>query len=187
MNDSTFIAKFAGVEKCEKYFGYIPKDNAESPDKWEAVAEQFQVPYVFKKLFSHEPIEFKDLCETKSVTTALYLQCIGDDGEMHRRFVGKVGQFTPVVEGVGGRELKREGKDKNGNTVYNFVEGTKGYLWMESHMVKALGLEDKIDYSYYDKQVTKAVETIAAYGDFNWFVSDEPYVPHMFDDTLPFN
>lgn len=187
VNDACFVAKFAGVEKCEKQFGYIPKDNKKHPDKWEAVAEQFQVPYVFKKLFSHEPIEFKDLCETKSVTTALYLQGIGDDGEMHRRFVGKVGLFTPVVEGCGGRELKREGKDKNGNTVYNYADGTKGYLWMESHMVKELGLEDKIDYRYYDAQVTKAVETIAAYGDFEWFVSDEPYYPHMFDEVLPFN
>ena len=40
---------------------------------WTATGAQFQVPYVFKKLFSKEPIEFDDLCETKSVTSALYL------------------------------------------------------------------------------------------------------------------
>ena len=34
---------------------------------------QFQIPYVFKKLFSKEEIVFEDICETKSVTSALYL------------------------------------------------------------------------------------------------------------------
>ena len=41
--------------------------------KWTATGTQFQVPYVFKTLFSHEDILFDDLCETKSVSTALYL------------------------------------------------------------------------------------------------------------------
>ena len=40
---------------------------------WTATGAQFAVPYVFKTLFSREPIEFKDMCETKSVTSALYL------------------------------------------------------------------------------------------------------------------
>lgn len=40
---------------------------------WTATGTQFQVPYVFKKLFSKEDILFEDLCETKSVTSALYL------------------------------------------------------------------------------------------------------------------
>ena len=42
-------------------------------DKWTATGTQFAVPYIFKKLFSKEEIEFKDLCETKSVTTSIYL------------------------------------------------------------------------------------------------------------------
>ena len=41
--------------------------------EWTATGTQFQVPYVFKTLFSKEPIVFEDLCETKSVKTALYL------------------------------------------------------------------------------------------------------------------
>lgn len=41
--------------------------------KWEAVGTQFAVPYVFKTLFSHEKIEFADMCETKNVSTAIYL------------------------------------------------------------------------------------------------------------------
>ncbi|GHU53703.1 hypothetical protein AGMMS49975_12510 [Clostridia bacterium] len=60
--------------------------------EWTATGVQFQIPYVFKKLFSKEPIEFGDMCETKSVSTALYL----DMGTEHYRFVGKVGQFCPI-------------------------------------------------------------------------------------------
>lgn len=41
--------------------------------KWEATGTQFAVPYVFKTLFSHEPITFDDMCETKQVTTSMYL------------------------------------------------------------------------------------------------------------------
>ena len=50
---------------------YVAKDIADG--HWTATGTQFQVPYVFKTLFSKELIEFKDVCETKSVKTALYL------------------------------------------------------------------------------------------------------------------
>lgn len=40
---------------------------------WTATGAQFAVPYVFKTLFSKEPLEFDDYCETKSSQTALYL------------------------------------------------------------------------------------------------------------------
>ena len=49
---------------------------------WTATGTQFQVPYVFKTLFSREPIEFEDLCETKSVTSALYLDMNEDLPDM---------------------------------------------------------------------------------------------------------
>ena len=42
--------------------------------EWTATGKQFAVPYVFKSLFSKEPIEFGDMCETFSVKKgALYL------------------------------------------------------------------------------------------------------------------
>lgn len=53
---------------------YIAKNkDGKHAGEWTAVGAQFAVPYVFKTLFSKEPITFEDLCETKSVTTALYL------------------------------------------------------------------------------------------------------------------
>ena len=41
--------------------------------EWTAVGAQFAQPYVFKTLFSHEPLRFEDKCETKAVKSALYL------------------------------------------------------------------------------------------------------------------
>lgn len=74
VNDAVYIARYADAESCEKMYGYVPGDNQEHPLQWTATGTQFAVPYVFKTLFSHEPIVFEDMCETKSVTKgALYL------------------------------------------------------------------------------------------------------------------
>ena len=77
VNDAVYIAKYMTPEECEKMYGYIPGDNIKHFKKhghyWTATGTQFQVPYVFKTLFSHEAIEFDDLCETKSVTSSMYL------------------------------------------------------------------------------------------------------------------
>lgn len=73
VNDAVYIAKYADKDWCLHNYGYIPGDNEDHSGEWTATGTQFQVPYVFKTLFSKEPIKFDDLCETKSVTTALYL------------------------------------------------------------------------------------------------------------------
>jgi len=74
VNDSVYIAKRATddpewLDECEK----AKKEGRETPTRWTATGAQFAVPYVFKKCFSHEPIIFDDLCETKKVDTCLYL------------------------------------------------------------------------------------------------------------------
>jgi hypothetical protein len=123
------------------------------------------------------------MCETKSVSTALHLDRNEGlpEGESNLHFVGKVGSFCPIKPGCGGGELLREGVDKEGNIKYSSATGAKGYRWLESEMVKSLDKIEDIDRSYYDAMVNTAVETISQYGDFEWFVSDEPYV----DDTPP--
>lgn len=55
------------------YIAKLAEDDPDDPCTWTATGAQFAVPYVFKTLFSHEPIEFKDLCETKNVNSAMYL------------------------------------------------------------------------------------------------------------------
>ena len=157
VNDAVYIARYADGKKA---------------GQWTATGTQFQVPYVFKSLFSGEDILFGDKCETKSVSTALYLDMNErlPDGEHDYRFIGKVGSFCPIKEGCGGGLLYRE---KDGK--YYSATGSKGYRWLEAETVKFLHKEDCIDESYYISMADKAKTEIEKYGDFNWFVSDEPY------------
>ena len=181
VNDAVYIAKY----KDGKHAG-----------EWTATGTQFQIPYVFKTLFSKEPIEFDDMCESKSVSTSLYLRdndpdsietiidpLTGKETQIKKcdtpEFVGKVGLFCPIKPGCGGKELLRESKDKDGNVKYGAATGAKGYFWLEAEYVKTMGKENDIDRSYYDNLVNAAVETISKYGDFEWFVSDDPYIPNL--------
>lgn len=168
VNDAVYIAKFKKPE--------IDKKTGEEI-WWTATGTQFAVPYVFKKLFSKKPIQFEDMCETKAVSSALYLDMnegLPED-EHDYNFVGKIGQFCPIKPGCGGGELVREGTDKDGSIKYSSATGAKGYRWLESEAVKILGKEKDIDRSYYDALVDAAVDTISKYGDFERFVADEPY------------
>ena len=78
VNDAVYIAKY--------------KDG-----DWTATGAEFQHPYIFKMLFSGEPITFEDLCETKNVTGgAIYLDMNEDlmvdipaETEMERRVYNK--------------------------------------------------------------------------------------------------
>jgi hypothetical protein len=218
VNDAVYIAKYATEEKCMDLYGYVPGDNKKKPGKWTATGTQFQVPYVFKTLFSKEPIEFADMCETKSVTSSLYLdfnETLPDvsgfekefkkaesdykkgklsDTDFERicadlapkieeghdyHFVGRVGLFSPVKSGQGGGILCRE---KDGK--YYAATGSKGYRWVESTFISD-NYEDAIDRSYYNALVDDAAESIAMYGNFEWFVSDDPYNPPPYRDGKP--
>ena len=184
---------------------YIAKTDK---NEWTATGTQFAVPYVFKTLFSKEPIKFDDMCETKSVTSFLYLDMnenLPDVTEYEKeltkleqqfkkeqiseaefntlseqlmrrideghdyQFVGRVGNFCPILPGHGGGLLVRE---KDGK--YYSATGAKGYRWLESEIVRGTN-EEYIDKSYYNKLVDEAVATIEQYGDFEMFVSDDPY------------
>lgn len=211
INDADYVAKYKDAEWCENTYGYVPGDNKKHGGKWTATGKQFQIPYIHKKLFSHEEIVFSDLCETKEVKGAIYLDVneslpdvSGYEKEFEKtedkykkgllsdilfenecarlndlieeghnyQFVGKVGNFCPIKEGCNGGVLLVKRGDK-----YDAVNGSKGYRWLESDMVKELGKEGDIDMSYFNGLVDGAVEAISKHGDFEWFVSDDPYIP----------
>lgn len=179
VNDAAYIAKYDDQG--------IRNKGGKKANQWTATATQFQIPYVFKTLFSHEPIEFKDLCETKSVQTALYLDMNEnlEEGKHDYHFVGKVGSFCPIKPGCGGGELLRQ--TDNG---YSSATGSKGYRWLEAEQVKLFNKEDDIDKSYYLALVGKAIDTINKYGDFERFVSDGPFsMPESGDipDEVPYD
>ena len=169
VNDAVYVARTTPGKK---------------PAYWETTGAQFQHPYVRKFLFTKEPIEFADMCETKSVTTALYLDynedvseddtpmALDDTTEAESesktlQFVGKAGSFCPLVPGAGGGLLLRKKDEK-----FYAATGTKGYRWMESEMVEELGKEGDIDLSYFRNLVDAAIDNINKYGDFETFVGE---------------
>ena len=220
VNNAVYIAKYKKPEECEQLYGCIPGDNADHiKDPWTATGKQFAVPYVFKTLFSKEPVDIRDMCETFSVKSALYLDMneklpdvsgyekrlekiendykkgklsdtlfepeatelaekIAEGHDYH--FVGKVGEFCPVKTGKGGGVLVREQEGK-----YYAATGTTGYRWLESDVMLNGGNDEFIDRSFYDKLVDDAVGAISKYGDFEWFVSDDPYAsPPRLEDFM---
>lgn len=87
VNDAVYIAKY----KDGKHAG-----------EWTATGTQFQVPYVFKKLFSKEKIQFEDMCETKSASTSLYLDMnenltVNEDAEKELAARLKLGDTPETV------------------------------------------------------------------------------------------
>lgn len=89
------------------------------------------------------------------------------------QFVGRVGRFCPIKPGRGGGILYRVDNNR-----YNAAAGTTGYRWLESEMILGSN-EDAIDDNYFIKLVDDAIDTISQYGDFEMFVSDDPYIPEQ--------
>lgn len=179
VNNAVYVAKAATPEWCQQTYGYLPEENEptylEEKGYWTATGTQFQVPYVFKTLFSKQPVDFEDKCEVKSSKEgALYLDFNEGmpEGEHSYRFVGKVGQFTPMKNGAGGAKLlaKREDK-KTGETKYVNAPGATEYRWMESEMVRISNKKNLVDENFYISLVDDAKAAVSKYGDFEWFTS----------------
>jgi len=169
VNDAVYIARYKDGKKA---------------GQWTATGAQFAQPYVFKTLFSKKPIVFSDMCETKTVTSALYLDMIETvpTDEHNYHFVGKAGSFCPIKPGCGGGILLRE---KDGK--YYAATGSKGYRWLEAEVVTVLKKEDDVDVGYYKNLVDSAVGTVSKFGDFEWFISDKnPWeYPECKDNNCP--
>lgn len=138
--------------------------------KWEAVGAQFQHPYVYKTLFSHEPIHLEDKLETKQVKQGtMYLDFTSVTRPMFvpvdLHFIGRIGKFLPVTPESGGGILWRVKDDKQ-----YAVTGTKGYLWLESSMLPYLD-SFEIDDRYFNKLVFEAEKALSSFGDLEWFLS----------------
>lgn len=186
VNDAVFVGKYG--------------DDDKHAGEWETTGAQFQVPYVKKSLFTHEPIEFYDMTEAKSVQNVMYLDMnenLPDDTDLQKKrkkAVKEWGENSVEVAAIDGEiskchKLEFVGRDglfcpvidgigggkllyRNNAGKLNSVTGTKDYRWLEAGMVKGLKLEDKIDKNFYINLVNKAVETISKYGDFEAFAAD---------------
>ena len=65
LNKAVYIAKY-------DEFGERTKGGRHA-NCWTATGAEFQHPYIFKTLFSHEPVILKDYCETKQVSNGAYI------------------------------------------------------------------------------------------------------------------
>lgn len=188
VNDAVYVARYADQAWCTEHYNYIPEDNETHGNQWTTTGKQFQVPYVFKKLFSHEVIKFEDLCQVFSVSTALYLKYEPDT----YKFIGNTGEFCPLLPDSGGGELLRQGD----NGKYQAVAGSKIpwkvkkgeiniFYFMESWQVKLLNKEGLIDYRYFDHLAEEAKATISEHCDFDMFVSELDYDAFNVDMNAP--
>lgn len=150
--------KLAIVNKSTYIAHSVTGEHAVSHGGWTATGLQFQVPYVFKTLFTGESISVREMAETKSATTNLYLDFNENlpEGEHKYDFVGHVGSFVPISPGHGGGELMRQQKDGS----FSYATGSKGWRWKETTLVLDNHLEDEIDYGYYQKLDNDAVKAI---------------------------
>ena len=137
-------------------------------DEWTAVGAQFQNPYVFKTLFSRDPITFDDLCETKNVKQgAMYLDMM-DTGELEdMRLVGRTGSFMPVISRGGTLWRVKDGKKYA-------VTGTKGFHWIEREIA---GLRESLDeletdMSYFEGLKEDAITAIEKFVPYNVLIGE---------------
>jgi hypothetical protein len=139
---------------------------ARGPDGWSAVGAQFQHPYVFKELFTHEPLEFDDLCETKHVTQGtMYLDMVGTDNVSEMRHVGRTGSFMPVRYDGGTLWRIKDGKKYA-------VTGTKGYQWIEREVAHFRDSIDELftDMDFFEKLKNDAIKAIEKFEPYEEFV-----------------
>lgn len=173
--DTKFIFEFAKrygynfeLEDTYTRFALVNKATyiCENEDgEWEAVGAQYKEPFVFKMLFTKEPLTREDFFQIKQVRNAdLYL---GDE------FIGSLAE---VYASRTGTDVWRVVDDKKG-----FVAGTKGHKWRLSNDWQ--GKED-IDMVYYREMISKALENIKDVGDVSVMVEDHAeYVEDLETDV----
>ena len=131
---------------------------------WTATGDKFQKPYVFKHCFTHEAIDFEDMCETVKSIKDGALHLIFDEGPNEvDRFIGRISEFCAMSQRGANLYSVNIGKRE-------CPAGTKGYMWLESAEVRDKHFEDLIDHSYYDKMVDDAKESIEQFYPFDKFV-----------------
>ncbi len=134
---------------------------ARKDKKWTAVGAQFQHPYVFKTLFTKEPLVFEDFCEMKNVIQGtMYLDFSGTGDIKQMVHVGRTGSFVPVTDRGG--VLWRIKDDKQ-----YAVTGTKGLLWINRDVATKRKEEGElnINMDYFEDLKNKAAQAITQFSD----------------------
>ena len=169
VNDAVYVAKY---------------DYEKGDGNWTATGAEFKHPFIFKTLFTGDPISFRDLCETKQVKKgAMVLRFAEGDieigGEMDETLqipdapdthIGRSGLFVPINPDQdifkGGHLLCINGEKVSA------VSGTKGYLWAEAEMIRVLqdGAIDRLTFERLEDAV-QGTGSIADVIDMRYYTS----------------
>lgn len=114
VNDAVYIAKY---------------EDGKHAGEWTATGTQFQIPYVFKKLFTHEDILFEDMCETKSVSSALYLDMnenlpdVSEEEKQYAKLMKELGDISKLSDPMSKecQELEHLGEIIDSGHNYQFI------------------------------------------------------------------
>lgn len=160
------------VDKAQ-FIGMHDYDDPESPFEWDATGAKFQMPYIYKTMFTHEEITFEDFKETFNVKqgTLHLVYNEGTDKEIDK-FVGTCGQFTPVKKGLGAHLYRVKDGKRFAATGSTNKETKEKYEWVESDTVSEI-YENVIDMNYYNSKVNEAIADLSKFGDYDWFVHPE--------------
>lgn len=167
VNDAVYIARYKTPHRDKKTGKEI---------WWTATGKQFAVPYVFKKLFSHEPIIFGDMCETVSVSSALYLDMneeLPDVGELEKdlaKFLKNAknrGLTIDVTKPTGDDELDRLLKECAKGHDYRFVgrvgqfcpirSGCGGGVLLRKGSTKLVAVSGSKGYRWMESEMVKTL------------------------------
>lgn len=175
INDAVYIAR----EKEEHEFELSTGEKIMT--EWTATGTEFARPYIFKPIFAHKEMKYKDYWETKEAKKGdLYLDMNEDlpEDNHNYKFIGKTGAFVPIKPGCGGGLLLVLRDDK-----YVAAPGSKGYRWMDVEMVQKLDKEQDIDISYYDAEIKDSKAKISEFGDVEQFLDESATIVNKSVDT----
>lgn len=97
---------------------------------WTATGTQFQVPYVFKTLFSKEPIVFEDKCETKAVSKGtLYLDMNEGMPDMSSE-EKELSKYETLLKKEDFRKYSREDLENSIKTLRDKIAKNHNYIFV---------------------------------------------------------
>jgi hypothetical protein len=116
VNDAVYIAKYKDGKKA---------------GTWTATGAEFAHPFVFKSLFSKEPIEFQDMCESRSVTgkSALYLD-MNEGFEDVSKYEKELIERTRQGEGGGPRKYNKDLSHLSDDELRSYIQKGHNYQFV---------------------------------------------------------
>lgn len=148
VNNAVYIAKY------DEYG--VRNKGGEHANEWSATGAEFLHPYIFKTLFSKEPIDFYDYCETKSVSgnAAMYL-----DFNENSDFENEMEEIDKEINKLRSKFRRRLKKDTS------IIEGRYGYdEILDEDAELYLELTDK--FCFYDSKTKHDYRFVGKCGSF---------------------